>query len=159
MRGLSSILLLMSVLLMPLSSADEGTRLKGPKGVDYGEQGRAYGPVKSSDTLWRIAVKVRPDNSVTIYQVMQALYEKNPDSFLDKNINHIRDGAYLKIPSMREIRSIEPELARQKSDQDDELWEKKKSGTLDSNEINLVEKKVTQARQSDVEEAKLEIKN
>ncbi|MDP4983116.1 FimV/HubP family polar landmark protein, partial [Pseudoalteromonas tunicata] len=159
MRGLASILLLMSVLVVtPNLASGEGTRLKGPKGVDYGEQGRSFGPVKESDTLWRIAVKIRPDNSVSIYQVMQALYEKNPDSFLDKNINHIRDGAYLKIPSLAEIRSIEPELARQKSDKDDAMWEKKKNGTLDSSTINLVEKKMTQARQSDVEDAKQEIK-
>ena len=76
MRSLASIFLLVSI-LFSVSILAEGTRLKGPKNVDYGKQGRSIGPVKQTDTLWRIAMKVRPDNSISIYQVMRALYEKN----------------------------------------------------------------------------------
>ncbi|SFD62517.1 FimV/HubP family polar landmark protein, partial [Pseudoalteromonas denitrificans] len=157
MRSLASILLLVSVFLSATCFAEE-TRLKGPKNVDYGKQGRMIGPIKPTDTLWRIALKIRPDNSVSVYQVMHALYEKNPKSFLDKNINHIRIGSYLKIPSMQEIHTIQPELAKQKSDQDDTLWEKKRNGNLSNSEIDLVAKKITQAKKSDVDEAKEELK-
>lgn len=157
MRSLASIFLLVSI-LFSVTILAEGTRLKGPKNVDYGKQGRSIGPVRQTDTLWRIAMKVRPDNSISIYQVMRALYEKNPQSFLDKNINHLRTGSYLRIPSILEFRSIEPELAKQKSDYDDSLWEKKKQGKLTKSEIDLVEKKVTQAKKSDVDAAKNELK-
>ncbi|MFC3033967.1 FimV/HubP family polar landmark protein [Pseudoalteromonas fenneropenaei] len=159
MRGLALFCILASALLVTPGHAQEGTPLKGPKGVDYGMQGRAVGPIKPTDTLWRIAAKVRPDESVTIYQVMVALYEKNPDSFLDQNLNHMRSGAYLQIPSMGEIRQINPNLARQRSEQDDELWEMKKNGMLDNATIEQAKKKVTQARKVDVEEAKQELES
>ncbi|TGE84306.1 hypothetical protein C7Y70_06860, partial [Pseudoalteromonas sp. KS88] len=159
MRGLATLLLLASALVVTPVFSQDGAQLKGPKGVDYGVQGRSIGPIRPTDTLWRIAAKVRQDNSVSIYQVMQALYEKNPNSFLDQNLNHMRDGAYLKIPTLAEIRSVNPELAKQRSEQDDELWEKKKNGTLTNSEIVASQKKVTQARKVDVDEAKQELKN
>ncbi|WP_394193072.1 FimV/HubP family polar landmark protein, partial [Pseudoalteromonas atlantica] len=159
MRGLAILLLLASALVVTPVYSQDGGQLKGPKGVDYGVQGRSIGPIRPTDTLWRIAAKVRQDNSVSIYQVMQALYEKNPNSFLDQNLNHMRDGAYLKIPTLAEIRSVNPELAKQRSEQDDELWEKKKNGTLTNSEIVASQKKVTQARKVDVDEAKQELKN
>ncbi|TMO49381.1 FimV/HubP family polar landmark protein, partial [Pseudoalteromonas ruthenica] len=158
MRGLVTLVFVVATLVAAGTSA-QSTEIRGPKGVDYGAQGRSIGPIKPTDTLWRIAAKVRPDNSVTMYQVMVALYEKNPDSFLDKNLNHMRDGAYLRIPSLNEIRTIDPAQARQKSEQDDRLWEKIKNGTLNSNEIDLVAKKTTSARQEDVEKAKTELKS
>ncbi|MGO3848109.1 MAG: FimV/HubP family polar landmark protein, partial [Pseudoalteromonas prydzensis] len=158
MRGLASLFLLASALVVTPIYSQDGAQLKGPKGVDYGVQGRSIGPIKPTDTLWRIAAKIRPDNSVSIYQVMQALYEKNPQSFLDQNLNHMRDGAYLKIPTLTEIQGVSPELAKQRSEQDDELWEKKKNGTLTKSEINASQKKVTQARKVDVDEAKQELK-
>ncbi|WP_337117748.1 FimV/HubP family polar landmark protein [Pseudoalteromonas sp. B160] len=130
MRGLATLLLLASALVVTPIYSQDGSQLKGPKGVDYGVQGRSIGPIKPTDTLWRIAAKVRPDNSVSIYQVMQALYEKNPQSFLDQNLNHMRDGAYLKIPTLADIRAVSPELAKQRSEQDDELWEKRKMARL-----------------------------
>ncbi|MGB6141176.1 MAG: FimV/HubP family polar landmark protein, partial [Pseudoalteromonas rhizosphaerae] len=158
MRGLATLLLLASALVVTPIYSQDGSQLKGPKGVDYGVQGRSIGPIKPTDTLWRIAAKVRPDNSVSIYQVMQALYEKNPQSFLDQNLNHMRDGAYLKIPTLADIRAVSPELAKQRSEQDDELWEKKKNGTLTNSEITASQTKVTQARKVDVDEAKQELK-
>ena len=158
MRGLATLFLLASALVITPTYSNEGTTLKGPKGVDYGAQGRSIGPIKPTDTLWRIAAKVRPDNSVSIYQVMQALYEKNPSSFLDQNLNHMRDGAYLKIPTIAEMRAVNATLAKARSEQDDELWERKKNGTLTTAQINESQKKVTQARKVDVDEAKQELK-
>ncbi|WP_327078257.1 FimV/HubP family polar landmark protein, partial [Pseudoalteromonas sp. H71] len=157
MRGLAILLILASALVVTPVYTQDSTQLKGPKGVDYGAQGRSIGPIKPTDTLWRIAVKVRPDNSVSIYQVMQALYNKNPDSFLDQNLNHMRSGAYLKIPTLSEIRRVNTQLARQRSEQDDELWEKKKNGTLTQTEITTAQTQVTQARKVDVDDAKKEL--
>ncbi|PCK33201.1 FimV/HubP family polar landmark protein, partial [Pseudoalteromonas piscicida] len=159
MRGLAFLSIFVFALIATPVYTQEGVVLKGPKGVDYGAQGRSIGPIRPTDTLWRIAQKVRPDDSVTIYQVMKALYDKNPNSFLDKNLNHMRDGAYLRIPTLNEIRSVNPELAKQKSDQDDKLWEMKRKGLLNPSAIDEAEKKVTQARKVDVEEAKADLTN
>ncbi|MEI8624132.1 FimV/HubP family polar landmark protein [Pseudoalteromonas sp. B28] len=130
MRGLATLIILASALIVTPVYSQDSTQLKGPKGVDYGAQGRSIGPIKPTDTLWRIAAKVRPDNSVSIYQVMQALYNKNPDSFLEQNLNHIQNGAYLKIPTLAEIKAVNTQLAKQRSEQDDALWEKKKMARL-----------------------------
>ena len=120
-------------------------------------KGDLLGQSNQQILLWRIAAKVRPDNSVSIYQVMQALYNKNPDSFLEQNLNHIQNGAYLKIPTIAEIRRINPQLAKQRSEQDDGLWEKKKNGTLTQTDINSAQTQVTQARKVDVDDAKKEL--
>ncbi len=126
MRGLASLIILASALIVTSVYSQDSTQLKGPKGVDYGVQGRAIGPIKPTDTLWRIAVKVRPDNSVSIYQVMQALYNKNPNSFLEQNLNHMQSGAYLNIPTLAEIKSVSSELARQRSEQDEQVMGKER---------------------------------
>ncbi|WP_346726212.1 FimV/HubP family polar landmark protein, partial [Pseudoalteromonas piscicida] len=73
--------------------------------------------------------------------VMSALYRKNPNAFLDKNLTHIRDGAYLKRPTIAEMRRENPARAKQRSDQDDDLWELKKSGMLDNQTIEEAQKK------------------
>lgn len=157
MRGLATLIILASALIVTSVYSQDSTQLKGPKGADYGAQGRSIGPIKPTDTLWRIAAKVRPDNSVSIYQVMQALYNKNPNSFLEQNLNHMQSGAYLKIPTLAEIRNVNTQLAKQRSEQDDALWEKKKNGTLTQSEINSAQTQVTQARKVDVDDAKKEL--
>ena len=72
---------------------------------------------------------------------MQAIFQKNPNSFLDNNINHIKTGAYLRLPSVVEIRSMNAELAQERSELDDEL-DKKLKGQISQPEINLVVKQV-----------------
>lgn len=58
--------------------------------------------VRRGDTLWRIAERVRPDNRLTMNQVMLAIYEANPGAFAG-NINVLRANAQLRIPSADEI--------------------------------------------------------
>ena len=55
--------------------------------------------VQRNETLWGIAERVRPAGSgLTMNQVMVALYENNPEAF-DGNINYLREGAVLRVPS------------------------------------------------------------
>jgi pilus assembly protein FimV len=58
--------------------------------------------VVRGDTLWGITQRVRPDSRLTINQTMLAIYEANPDAF-DGNINRLRAGATLRIPSADDI--------------------------------------------------------
>ena len=62
------------------------------------EQPGEYGPVQRNETLWGIAQRVRPDPGLTTNQVMVALFEANPQAF-DGNINRLRAGAILRVPS------------------------------------------------------------
>ncbi len=98
-------------------------QIKGPKDATGQFSGLVYGPIESDDTLWRIASRYRKDERLSIYQVMLAIYELNPDAFDDGNMNHMKDGAVLKLPSQRYIARIDPALARQKADGDDQQWQ------------------------------------
>lgn len=81
----------------PKPVADE--RLSGRTGA--GE--RVYGPVNSGDTLWAIAAATRPDRSVSVQQSMLAIQRANPGAFIDDNINLLRKGQVLRIPSREEM--------------------------------------------------------
>ena len=74
-----------------------------------------------SDTLSGIAMQVRPDNSVSMQQTMLAIQQVNPDAFAAGNINQLRSGQVLRIPSLAEIQAIDPrdaadEVTRQNTD-------------------------------------------
>jgi pilus assembly protein FimV len=65
-----------------------------------------YGPVKARDTLWEIAAASRPDNSISIQQTMLAIQRANPGAFINDNINLLRRGQVLRIPSEDEMTSL-----------------------------------------------------
>jgi len=58
--------------------------------------------VVRGDTLWGITQRVRPDSRLTINQTMMAIYEANPEAF-DGNINRLRAGVTLRIPSAEDV--------------------------------------------------------
>jgi pilus assembly protein FimV len=62
-----------------------------------------YGPVARNEGLWDIAKKIRPSSSLTIHQTMVALQEKNPGAFLRNNINLLKEGQVLRLPTAKEI--------------------------------------------------------
>ena len=108
---------------------ERGIRMRGPKESDVFPYDK-YGPITKTDTLWKIALTVRPDNRLTVYQVMQALYQANPQAFVESNLNHLVEGQYLKIPSFNQMMAINPAVAQKKSDQDEKSWQKRKPKTL-----------------------------
>jgi pilus assembly protein FimV len=74
--------------------------------------GGEYGPVAAGETLWVIAETVRPDTSLTIPQVMLALQEANPDAFIRNNINLLKAGVVLRVPSQDEMAALAAEEAQ-----------------------------------------------
>lgn len=82
----------------------------------------SYGPVRSTDTLWSLASKHRPSNRVTVYQTMVAIYDKNPRSFADGNINHILVGSRILLPSAAEAGRITGAEARRRFNSDNASW-------------------------------------
>ena len=70
-----------------------------------GYQAGTFGPTGASDTLWTIAATVRPDNRLSMQQVMLALQDLNPNAFIDNNINRLKRGEVLRVPSAEQIRS------------------------------------------------------
>jgi len=62
--------------------------------------------VNAGDTLWELALRVRPDASVSVQQTMLALQALNPGAFIGGNINRVRRGEILQVPELSEIRRI-----------------------------------------------------
>jgi len=62
--------------------------------------------VKAGDTLSRIAEAHRPQD-VTLQQMLVALQRANEDAFINRNMNLLRVGKILRIPSAEEVSAIE----------------------------------------------------
>jgi len=62
--------------------------------------------VQRRETLWGIATRFRPDSRLTMNQTMLAIFEANPQAF-GGNINILRAGARLRIPSADDIFRID----------------------------------------------------
>ncbi len=68
-------------------------------------QGTSYGPTRASDTLWDIAMRFRPDSRITPQQMMLAIRDLNPDAFVNGNINRLKAGQVLRIPTAEQALS------------------------------------------------------
>jgi len=75
-----------------------------PAVADSGPRSRYT--VRSSDTMWQIALNNRPSNSVSVQQMLVAIQEMNPDAFINNNVNLVREGTVLRIPNEQEVRNI-----------------------------------------------------
>ena len=67
--------------------------------------------VLPQDTLWEIAIRVRPADSVSIQQTMLAIQRLNPDAFADGNINRLLAGETLQIPDLSQVQSVTQQQA------------------------------------------------
>jgi pilus assembly protein FimV len=73
--------------------------------------------VQRGDTLWNVARDLGQDPSVSVNQMMVALFRANPEAFAG-NINRLRAGAILRVPGADELRGLataeaNAEVARQ----------------------------------------------
>lgn len=66
----------------------------------------AFGPTKLGVTLADVADQLLPSARVTIAQMMWALYRKNPDAFVNKNINSLKPKSLLNVPELDELMAI-----------------------------------------------------
>ena len=86
------------------------------------QPGDTYEPVRSGETLMGIATSIDVDKSVTIYQRMFALMHINPEAFIRGNMNLIREGATLIIPSADMMAGISRILAREEYTRQLSAW-------------------------------------
>ncbi|MDX1515567.1 MAG: FimV/HubP family polar landmark protein [Woeseiaceae bacterium] len=97
----------------PLPVADD-TPYDATPGGDY--------VVRRGETLWGIATAMRPDSRLTMNQTMLAIYEANPQAF-GGNINMLREGARLRLPSADEIYRIDRRDALNEVQRQNESWD------------------------------------
>lgn len=62
--------------------------------------------VGKKETLWTIALNNLPDESVTAGQMIKAIIKKNPHAFVNGNMNEMRVGEVLEMPTLAEIREL-----------------------------------------------------
>jgi pilus assembly protein FimV len=65
-----------------------------------------YGPVRRADTLWDLALRFRGDSGVNAQQAMIAILRANPDAFVDGNINALRTGVTLRVPTAAKMAAV-----------------------------------------------------
>lgn len=81
-------------------------------GVPYLANGWAFtrhvGPVRSGQTLYKIAENVNASQRFTTMQIMVAIFRMNQKSFIDGNPNLLRKGAILTMPSFDDLKKMTP---------------------------------------------------
>jgi pilus assembly protein FimV len=65
-----------------------------------------YGPVQKGETLRKIAEQVKP-STVSMEQMLVSLYRENRSAFSGNNMNRLKTGQILKVPSADEVAQVE----------------------------------------------------
>lgn len=84
------------------STTPSGTSSRAPSSVT----------VRRGDTLGQIASSRKP-RGVSLDQMLVAILQANPDAFVDGNINRLRAGAVLKMPTKEQAQAIAADVARE----------------------------------------------
>ena len=87
-------------------AASEGAKAAAPAPEPKVGGAESYGPVRSGDTLWSIANRVRPDASVSTQQMMVALLQANPEAFAMGNVNALKSGYVLRVPDRESLDAV-----------------------------------------------------
>ncbi|MDT0499448.1 MULTISPECIES: FimV/HubP family polar landmark protein [unclassified Halomonas] len=78
--------------------------------------------VRSGDTLWGVAGRLRPDSGISMKQMMVALVAANPEAFPSGNINAMRAGVTLSVPGRAAIVSRSPAEAERVVSAMNQAW-------------------------------------
>lgn len=79
----------------PRRTLTEGQRIAGEK----------Y-RVRTDDTLWEIARDSNPGAGVTVQQTMLGILRMNPQAFINGNINRLKAGAVLRLPTAADVEDM-----------------------------------------------------
>ncbi|NBB91942.1 MAG: hypothetical protein GVY32_02095 [Gammaproteobacteria bacterium] len=79
--------------------------------------------VAAGDTLWSIASNWRPDQGLSMDQVMLAIFNRNRSAFLGENINRLRSDVRLDMPSIEDVRGLDREEAERRIREHMRSWQ------------------------------------
>lgn len=83
--------------------------------------GGEYGPVAAGENLYAIAQRVREQSgAANLDQLMVSILRMNPQAFYQDNVNALKSGAILRIPSGSELVSVDD--ARSAVQEHNQLW-------------------------------------
>ncbi|WP_137169672.1 FimV/HubP family polar landmark protein [Marinomonas sp. FW-1] len=78
--------------------------------------------VAKGNTLWSIAGQNRPTNQLTIYQTMMAIQALNKDAFYSNNINLLKEGAILRLPTQEQIALFNKSISEEEFQRQHNAW-------------------------------------
>ncbi|HEY9052872.1 MAG TPA: FimV/HubP family polar landmark protein [Gammaproteobacteria bacterium] len=102
-------------------AGDSGQRMSYRPMQQYSATSDEY-RVQQNDTLWSLSNRLRPDQSVSVEQMMLALVRENPEAFIEENIHGIKRGYILRVPRRAEITSVDRQSAIAQVRQHTALW-------------------------------------
>ena len=121
-------------------AATPAPRASRPVATASIEPGSVY-RVRPNDTLWQIASAANPGSRSDVNRAMVAIYEANPAAF-GGNINVLRAGSDLRIPSSSDMTAISASAAAAEVARQYQLWREGKaeapSATADGGRLRLV---------------------
>ncbi|WP_374000849.1 FimV/HubP family polar landmark protein [Massilia sp. CFBP 13647] len=94
----------------PAARPQRGARADETAGEPAARAAASRYRVKAGDTLSRIAGKLKPVD-VSLDMMLVALYRANPDAFIGNNMNRLKSGQILSVPSGDSMRGLDPEDA------------------------------------------------
>ena len=77
--------------------------------------------IKRDETLWGIALKSKPEGT-SVHQTMLDIQRLNPNAFIDGNINRIKAGYIIYLPSSSDISSSDLASAEEEVRQQNQDW-------------------------------------
>ena len=78
--------------------------------------------VQAGDTAWSLASEMRPDQSISVEQMMIAMLRSNPEVFINNNVNGLKRGYILRAPDYDTIAAIDPNQAVALVREQNALW-------------------------------------
>lgn len=83
-----------------------------------------YGPTVTQENVWQIAQRYKTSDTI-LPQIVLAIVGANPDAFTDGNLNGLKVGVRLKIPSAQEFIKVPADLATLEVMAHDKAWNEK----------------------------------
>ncbi len=78
--------------------------------------------VQQNDTMGKIAARLRPAGDISVEQTMLAIQRANPQAFIRDNVNLVKAGYILRVPSADEMRSLSASEASQEVLAQTQAW-------------------------------------
>lgn len=107
------------------AEVDEATKDAAPEAT-VAAKTVEYGPVKRGETLLGVIRKLNVDAELSSEQAMIAILKTNPAAFSKGNVNHLRRGVILKVPSSDTMAEVPHEQARRQIRAQYDAWQEYK---------------------------------
>ncbi len=138
--------------------AQSGIGVKAPtrQKVEQSGSGVVQVNVKPGDTASKIAAATKPAK-VSLDQMLVALLHTNPAAFTGDNVNRIKAGALINIPSAEQVATISPTEAAQivvAQSRDFNDFRRKLAGSAPTTAVAAADRKVSGNLQAKVEDRK-----